>query len=351
MPKALAYVVVVFLALAGFATLAWASCSAMSSYRQSRPGFAFSLGPSSAEIQAARARASALRRAKTMNRIGAIASREEQAVMRATERRREELERQFSREYNLSSAERERKAEELYEKGERAEARRSMDVAMDYYLFAMQLAPGTQVAVKAHAALKRLDALAGRVANAPRGLMSTSILTPEDLAEIRRAAGSSFAEGEEVQQMLDVLVDEDDARRHLLIVERLRDGKGTEYSNALVQAIAMLQGDSKAAAQKALLDRFVRMTPATLRTKLTSGEPETQIASIKAIGENQYTELVPELIGLLTNKSTVNQQAASEVLRQITGEDFGPPSNASFTDYFAAQQRWNKWWSAKSKEN
>jgi hypothetical protein len=343
--------------LGGIGQAVFAVCSAMraSSYTQARPTFMFYAGTSQAEISAARRaeimaarqRAEALRRQKMETRIGNLKSFEEQSRVRATEKRRDNLEAQFSRAYESSPEVREAKAKEFYQRGQSAERNNLIDAARDYYLFAVQLAPGTQVASDAHAALLRLDEKEGKGENFARGQdPAASLLSQRDLEEIKERLGDWFAEAELVQQMLQQLASDQDERKQLLVIERLRDAKGTAYTEGLVQALRIVRGEVQQAAREALIDRMTRMTPATLRDKLGSDQDELRLAAIQAAGDKKAQDLVPDLIELVTEKNSAVRSAAGKALQTITGKDFGPAPNASFEEQFYARKQWQAWWDA-----
>ncbi len=342
----------------GIGRMVWARCSAMraSTYRESRPTFMFYSGPSQAEINAARraeivaarARAEALRRQKLESRIANLKSFDEQARVRATEKRRDNLEAQFSRAYESPPEVREAKAKEFYQRGQSAERNNLIEAARDYYLFAVQLAPGTQVAADAHAALLRLDEKEGKGKNFPRGqdAASASLLTQRDLEEIKERLGDWFAEAELVQQMLQQLASDQDERRQLLVIEKLRDAKGNAYTEGLVQALRIVRGGVQQAARDALIDRMTRMKADTLRDKLASDQEDLRLAAIQAAGHKKAEDLVPDLIELVMEKNAAVRNAARQALQAISGKDFGPAPNASFEDQFYARKQWRAWWDA-----
>ena len=334
--------------LAGAGAVAWARCSAMTSYRMSRPEFFFY---QALAMEQARQEAKALRKEKTLARISAIASLEEQTRAKNRENRRDSLEDQFQRAYGMSPEQRERIARDLYERGKRAE-RNNVEAAQDYYLFAMQSAPGTDVSVQAHEALIRLDSkkkAAGGARNPSAG--GDDLLSQSDLAEIQRTlaqeGGNDSAEAEKVRQMLEQMTDFGDEKRQRLISERLRDEPGAAYSDGLIQAIRLANGSAKEAARQALVERFGRMDSNTLRNKLAGGEAEGRLAAVKAIGAAKKGELTADLITAVADKEEEVRQAARQTLEGLTGQDFGPSPGASIASRVAAQQRWQRWWKSQ----
>src|SRR5262249_58097379 len=57
-------------------------------------------------------------------------------------------------------------------------------------------------------------------------------------------------------------------------LEKLRDSKGSDYTQALADAIPKLDGAIKSKAREALADRLVRMTAKTLGEKLGDDAPD-----------------------------------------------------------------------------
>lgn len=349
MRKLLSILLMTSLAM-GVGAWTWARCSAMSGYARARPEFFF-YGPSPAEIAAARLQAKELRRQKTLARIEGIQSLEEQARLRTTERRRDGLEDKFQRAYAMSSEQREKIALELYERGEQSEQRRSIDAAKDYYLFAMQIAPGTDVSASAHQALIRLDEAQRKLAGASRGqdASGAGLLSQAELAEIQKTLhqGDSEADAEKVRLMLEQMTDFSDDKRQQLVIERLRDQPGRVYSDGLIQAIRLANGSAKDAARQALVDRFARMTANTLRNKLAAGEEEGRLAAVKAIAAKNKEELIPDLVQALNDASDDVRQASREALRALTGQDFGPAKGATAVERFVVGEKWKAWLSSR----
>lgn len=331
--------------IAGGVSWVWASCNAMSSYRNSRPDYSFYVMAAQAQasaIAAERQRMKALRLETTKTRIAALANREQQLDLLAQESRRDNLEEKFARAHKKSEEERLREAQEWYDLGVKMEGRRNISAASDYYLFAMQMVPGTTLATQAHEALKRLDAFEQKVGNDARAMNTNSVLSQRDLEQIRAAGGAAFVANEGVQQMLDAIANEENMDRLQLIIQKLRDEKGGEYSEGMVQAIAILPAEAKPMARKALAERFMRLTTNSLKAKLAA-DTESRQAAIQVVAAQKLTELAPDLARLLTVDDAAQRQASLTALKQMTGQDFGPAPDASFTERFVAQKKWLEW--------
>src|SRR6202043_2923032 len=82
-------------------------------------------------------------------------------------------------------------------------------------------------------------------------------------------------------------------------LNNLRDGKGADYTQALLKAIPKLDGDLKKKAREALAERMSRMTSATLGDRLRDDDSEMRRASALAVAMKEDTAHIPRLIELL----------------------------------------------------
>lgn len=152
-------------------------------------------------------------------------------------------------------------------------------------------------------------------------------------AQVKRGANS----------LLDQLSEASNAAARWKLLQRLRDEKGAANSRALDAAIGLLDGEMKERARTALYERYLRMTARTLASRLVDGETETKIAAAKAAAEKKVQEAIPPLIELLADSNSLLSREAHAALVKLTGEDFGPPDNASAVEQVVAQQRWRRW--------
>ena len=116
------------------------------------------------------------------------------------------------------------------------------------------------------------------------------------------------------------------------LLNKLRDGKGVEYTLALANAIPSLKGPFQEKAREALVERLSRMTAKTLRDKLADDDPEVRRAAVQACQRKEKKELVPELIALLEDSDPLTARTAEAALRQMTGEEHETPD------------AWKEWW-------
>jgi hypothetical protein len=132
--------------------------------------------------------------------------------------------------------------------------------------------------------------------------------------------------------------------RQVQILEQLRDGKGAEYTEVLVNAIPELKGETFVKARDCLAQRLVRMTPATIRDKLKDERSEMRRATALACAMKEDKALVPDLIALLDDRDANVVRAAGVALRALTGQNHGPAANATPEERTKAVAAWKAWW-------
>jgi len=132
-----------------------------------------------------------------------------------------------------------------------------------------------------------------------------------------------------------------------LLLEKLRDSKGTANTDALALAIHQLTGKVKVQARDALAERLARMTAPTLRAKLQEDDPEIRRASVLACVIKDDPRFVGDLIPLLEDPEPLVIRAAHVALNKLTGQDFGPSSDADRTERAKSVAKWREWLAAK----
>lgn len=130
----------------------------------------------------------------------------------------------------------------------------------------------------------------------------------------------------------------------MAVLARLRDAKGIDNTDALALAIPKLSGDIKRQARGALVQRLTRMTAATLRDKLQDDNVEVRRAGTLACGRKNAKEHIADLLQLLDDPEKDVVQSARLALTELTGEDFGPASDADRRGRDEAAAAWRKWW-------
>jgi HEAT repeat protein len=142
------------------------------------------------------------------------------------------------------------------------------------------------------------------------------------------------------------LVDAGPAERGA-IVEKYRETKGAEYTDALARAAARMPGEAQAQVREALAERLTRMKPNTLAAYMQDPDRELRWAAAVAAGskrKDQLRELAEALIALVADQDAQTAQAARASLKKLTGEDFGPEATAAPADRVKALTAWRKWW-------
>lgn len=141
---------------------------------------------------------------------------------------------------------------------------------------------------------------------------------------------------------VDALLAAPAARQRQMIVE-FKEKKGAEYSQLLTEACERLTGAMQESARAALVERFTRLTPRSLREKLTSSSAEARRAAVLAAQVKMSKELIPDLIDRLTDEQPVVGSLARDALRALTSQNLGPPENASLAERYSAAKRWRQW--------
>ncbi len=133
-------------------------------------------------------------------------------------------------------------------------------------------------------------------------------------------------------------------------LEQVRDGKGVNFTQALVLAIPQVDGDRKKAVRGALAERLTRMSPETLRGMLKASELELRRAAVLACAMKDDRTHVPDLIDLLIDEEEIVVRAARAGLKSLSGgQDFGPDLGSTKLDIAIAVEDWKAWWAKQKK--
>jgi hypothetical protein len=123
------------------------------------------------------------------------------------------------------------------------------------------------------------------------------------------------------------------------VLQKLREGKGVEYTEALTAAIGRLRGPTREKARQALEHRLARMSADTLGRYLRDDEAEIRRAAAVACGVRDLKGHVPHLIPLLRDPNGTVAAAAESALRDLTGQKLGRDAAA-----------WQAWWERHGKD-
>jgi hypothetical protein len=202
---------------------------------------------------------------------------------------------------------------------------------------------GAALLGKGGAALAGIGAKADTSADGEKGKGAAGKVKPEERAKPGKTEQTAAA------RMTDELVKARGERRAELL-EKLRDGKGADHTEALASAIGKLDGDDRRLAREALADRLTRMKPATLREYLKDEEAEVRRAAALAVAQQDSKLLVPDVIGLLKDPSPLVRRAAHAALKALSGKDFGPAADADAAERLRAIAAWRSWWKKQARE-
>jgi hypothetical protein len=150
----------------------------------------------------------------------------------------------------------------------------------------------------------------------------------------------------DAERMAGELVQADKAKQERLL-DRLRDSKGAEHTQALLMAIPKLEGEIKKKAREALAERMARMTTATLELRMKDDDPEMRRAAALACAMKEEMAHVPRLIELLDDPEMPVSRAAYAALKSLSNKDFGPAKDASRAEREKAVAAWKAWWKEK----
>jgi hypothetical protein len=137
--------------------------------------------------------------------------------------------------------------------------------------------------------------------------------------------------------------------RQTQLLENYRDGKGVQFTEALVSAIPRLSGESKRKAREALAERMTRMSDKTLGSYLQDEDPELRRAAALALAMKESKDRIPDLIRLLGDDEPLVERAAHAALKSLTGQDLGPAAGADRAERDKAVAAWKAWWDKQSR--
>jgi hypothetical protein len=142
---------------------------------------------------------------------------------------------------------------------------------------------------------------------------------------------STPGEAKALQEELRTAIDSERVKE---ILNLLGITRGSEYTQALAEAITLVRPDFREQVRLALQRRLLRMTTGTLQIYLSTEDKELRLASLMALAKREdVKELIPEIIPLLGDREPQIATAALETLKKISRKDFGRVSAA-----------WRKWW-------
>jgi len=128
-------------------------------------------------------------------------------------------------------------------------------------------------------------------------------------------------------------------------IRELRKEKGKEYTQQLSALVQQLDGENQQIAREALYDRMCRMKSKTLRNKIIANDDfEVRRAAIRAIENKNKTELISDLIELLTDPDPKTRILSSRALKSLTDHEIKTPIFADANKRSRVQSQWTQWW-------
>jgi hypothetical protein len=153
-----------------------------------------------------------------------------------------------------------------------------------------------------------------------------------------RPGQDAAAPADGAAQLADELVRAPEAAQADLL-RKLQEGRGVEYTEALVATIGKLKGEGRELARAALVRRLTRMGPSTTGRYLKDEEAEIRRAAALACAAQRLKAHVPQLLPLLRDADRAVAEAAHAALKELTGKDLGPDADA-----------WQAWWDKGGKD-
>ena len=153
----------------------------------------------------------------------------------------------------------------------------------------------------------------------------------------------------EVDKLTAELV-EDSVGRWKPTLQRLRDGKGPEYTQALAQAIPQLEGYQKKDARQALAERLSKLKTSSLLGYMEDEDAELRRAAALACAMKEDSSAVGKLIDLLGDRERIVERAAHAALKELTKQDFGPAADADAAAKAEAIKKWKAWWKKQAEK-
>jgi len=133
------------------------------------------------------------------------------------------------------------------------------------------------------------------------------------------------------------------------LLAETRDGKGPNYTRALVVTATNADAERKKEVRAALAERLCRMSAATLREMLKANEAELRRAAALACAMKDDKGHIPDLIDGLADADDGVVRAAHAGLKSLTGKDFGPAAGASAGQKALAVSAWRDWYAGAKK--
>jgi HEAT repeat protein len=156
-----------------------------------------------------------------------------------------------------------------------------------------------------------------------------------------KTLADSSKEGK-ADELSDRLVKAEGQRQKKVLKEYVATS-GVEYTQAIAHAIPRLSGDARKEAREGLADRLSDRKDTTLLRYLEDDDPEIRRAAALALGMRDSKETVAVVAKLLLDPDPSVVRATCASLRSLTGEDYGPPPNATEEEKQDALKKYQAW--------
>ena len=118
------------------------------------------------------------------------------------------------------------------------------------------------------------------------------------------------------------------AARQGEVLQRLRDGRGVQFTDALASAIPQLDGEAKRKAREALAERLSNFKSETVVQYLEDEDAEVRRAAALAVAMKDARSFAPRVVPLLKDRDPSVARAAHAALKAMAGKDLGTDPSA-----------------------
>lgn len=176
-----------------------------------------------------------------------------------------------------------------------------------------------------------------------------SLVNPGKKSELKTEGAGELPEGTATPEELIRKFLAAGATDRKTMLEQYRDAKGAAHTEALATLIARTDADWPKAIRNALAERLARMTAETIRGCLKDKSEEIRRAAAVACAIKEDRAMIPDLVATIDDPADWVVRACGVALARLTGEDFGPPPNATADERVKAIAAWKAWWSKQPK--
>jgi hypothetical protein len=122
-----------------------------------------------------------------------------------------------------------------------------------------------------------------------------------------------------------------------------RDAKPEHYTEGLANAIPHFKGAYQTKVRAALVERMSRLAADALCARMQDDDDEVRRAAALACVRKADPDMLPDLIALLLDADAEVCAGAHKALTRMSGEDFGPATDAGAEERATAVAKWLAW--------